>query len=1342
MAEQDSLEFTEFELHGPLWQKLYARALEPSPYQEDLHAWLDAPETREYLCRLDPAGAALYRILHGFTAAGRACGDEEANWMSCREAFAEAFAQHSAAELEQAWRQVWVLLPETFAAWWSAGLERGLDLFLQTALGRALEAHAADLAAALAEYVTQLSRPAENEREAWKNACQQALQAFLLYLGGQLQHRPPTLAALNVDTWLVANLAPAVKYPAPLWHLLWLKLQDTLEPLLEAPLRPALYRWCAHLEASAELLPTTQQAPFPPGEGLGRGGQDEHHTELTPTPPPLPEGEETDSQQARDWRELVGGLLGIAMLADEAPLPARLLAERLLLSSPVFEHTTAPAWLARQNTLLEAVAGSLPHELVGRLAHLLIHIDTILPRLPLALEGEGWSAADVFTLLQPSAPHAADNWRLQLWLDLAEHDSSGVGLQDLLIARLLHWSIPAPEQLRAQAELYRAAEAVALPDTVTAGADEPLPASVRDTLRLLLRLSALHYTWQADKLRMPLYRYMAQLHAAGLSSAQSVALVQSVADTIAARHGAEHTLARRWRDLLPLASAAAVGHTLLHEREQVATRVLEQIKPALPAVKLKSWLYDLHRTMRYLGIQTAALAPQEAPAQWYWRRCGRFLGASTRKATAVFLEQFATALDQALAPLDTASLQQLVHDLNTLCDTPYWRQDPVYSLAPARDAPSFTPLPVQGPVWRQVFEVPRPVPEIMQEEALLEMPLMPGFPAQLEGAFSAWVQGLAGPGDPEAARQAALEHFARTLDTHSAEALRAAWLELLDMLPAHVPGLFSAWWIEAFHDGPQLIAQAALGRHLEEYGEQLAAAVAAYLQELGVPSLENNAECCCEQTRWLVQLGTLLRRQPPTLAALDATRYLIECRALPYTRHTWHLLWLKLQDLLLKQVSPAVRPAVYRWIAQLDGIAGHLPEIREFSQLLLHSAEPLFSTQRAQEKAWRECFAGLLASAVTPAHLPVPGAALAQRLVLSSPVWEGQAAFTWQQHWHTWQQELLDGLLGQDLEHALNRSQTLVSALLSKLPRCNELSELCGFDAAAMVCPDLPGIQRLWQYSVWLRGEEDQQWEPTPEDLSVTQTTGWRMPDPVSLAQAVIRYRATLDLPMELTAYVKNGGLLARSESVAAQASDLHALRLLLRLLALYSTFGNETAAITEILGEVLESLAHYNLPVQNALLEALADAVGERHGARHGLTQACRELLQNTAPAHTAATRLLRDHSPLAHMVREHSNSDALSQDDLGMLLHHLGLVGRGLYRREDLSEWYWLRCGVFLREDARTRLEAMLDKAAKALSKSFSGAELKVLEAYFQTLAQGVRTWPPAEASGPRLLIGEEEV
>jgi len=1163
-----------FTVRGPLWCRLFERPLAASE--------LDLGE----LENPGEPGAALGKLWQNFAQAAQTCGDEEAAWHSQQEAMIQLLAEQELESLRQTWQAA--ISRSTQASL----LQRGLALLEQTALGQDLCRQAEKMAEELAAWLMRLMPPPSAQRATHQAKCARDLTLFLTFVGKQLQTAPPSLAALNSATYLVMNIAPFVNYPPTLWRILWLKLQTSLE----TPAQAALYRWCAQLDGCCERLPDTRAL----GQQLLHAGDfvfsDNLHLE-------------------EEWRHLAGALLAVALTPENAPYPGFALAERLMLSAPLFADEQAASWYARQSAMGDIFAETLPADLLGRVADCQIHLSAGLLRVPLLTQLDSWQPRDLFYLALPSLPYAADAWRAAL------KPEGGLPLKDLLISRLLHW-----------------------------------------------RLAPLAHLPVDEK-------------------------------------------------------AVACGLALLKNPQALAGQLIAHLKPAMPSIKLAACQRDIEYVLGYLGARLAGWLPQDDPAQWYWTRVGQFMTPDSRRQSVLFLEKLAAAMNTLLAPLDTSALRGLLDKLRQVTALEAWHHAPAFRFVTQEEPPltlGFLPLDAVGPVWRSVFQVERPLAEFIQPTPSAVASLLEAAEdsSVIEAALQAWIGETSG--DAEMAWQAALPHFDQALAAMPASRLIQAWEALLDEVPAHLP----AWWLDTLTPGLALIGQVELGRVLHAQHETLAHELSDYLNTLWQNSAEDAQKCQRDLSLLFAQLGDLLRHRTPSLAALEAGRYLIECIApfVRYSRQVWHLLWLKLQDALLRECG--VRLAVYRWIAQFDGLSAHLPEIRELGRVLLHAPTPLFAPPGAEnhETVWRQAFTGLLSAALTPDSAPCPGNLLAQRLVLSAQAFDAQTPTTWQHTGQRWQQQLLGGLLPDNLAAAMARSHTQIIASLLKLPRCAELPELRGLDVFAMLCQDSPWARRGWLHEVWLRSAAQQQLAPRLEDLLVSQSTGWAYPDPVCLAQAVARYRAAMGmqaLPERIKLDAAGGFFLsaARAQTLVLEKTDQRALRLLLRRLAMYSAFGDELG-MRGALNESLETLHPQSAPQQAALLAVLARTVADQYGEQHGLARCLQETLAQADTAMTAS-RLLAEYETLAQTLVDHFK---LPPDncgrDLAYLLRHLGLVLRGVYRQEDLGDWYWQRIGVFLRTETRRQLDTLFSKASKVLSKPVTPEQAQVLEKLFQHL------------------------
>jgi len=180
----------------------------------------------------------------------------------------------------------------------------------------------------------------------------------------------------------------------------------------------------------------------------------------------------------------------------------------------------------------------------------------------------------------------------------------------------------------------------------------------------------------------------------------------------------------------------------------------------------------------------------------------------------------------------------------------------------------------------------------------------------------------------------------------------------------------------------------------------------------------------------------------------------------------------------------------------------------------------------------------------------------------------------------------------------------------------------------------------------------------------------------------------------------------------------------LLRRLAIYSALG-DALGIDEALHDSLESLRAYGTSQQAALLQALGRTVASQYGEQHGLARCLRDI-SISADRAIAASQLLDAPESLAQAFVEYFKlPQSHCKRDLTYLLRHLGLVQRGLYRQEELADWYWQRIGIFLQTETRHSLEVLFSKASKVLSKHFTPEQTSALEKLFLDLSRASKQW-----------------
>ena len=619
---------------------------------------------------------------------------------------------------------------------------------------------------------------------------------------------------------------------------------------------------------------------------------------------------------------------------------------------------------------------------------------------------------------------------------------------------------------------------------------------------------------------------------------------------------------------------------------------------------------------------------------------------------------------------------------------------------PGNEPQTFSNLPLDGACWKRVFSESRPTMAyiaILQDNLKKDGSLV-GLNSALVPQLQTFTQAFAHCGEEEAAWQQVQPLFNAALEQSDAETLEMQWRSLLCHLPHALSEMQSAYWIEVLDRGLELLRQVGLGRKLEQNASELGQRIAAQLMLVTDASAEHEQQCQRDITLFLQHLAAVLRTQPPSLAVLNAGRYLVQCIApfVDYSEHSWHMVWLQLQESLAPLLDRSEKLSLFRWIAILDGLSNHLDSTRTLGQMIFHSQEFLFAETQALEYAWRDTIGGLIVAALSGDRASLPGEALVQRLILSSAVFQAETAASWEARQATLT-DAFHGLLSDKMERLIRARHKQIISTLINLMHIEEHNELTNVEAALVLLKGLPYAQVSWQNYLCMRvaDESAQSIKPSACELQVSQLTNWSFPSNSDFANAKKLYLSLCQLqdPIELK---KHGKLLfGGATSFTLPQSQHEELKLLLRRLVLLATLQNDQITTTNIRAELFEMLwlgfTAYNSEQQHIILSVFLKSLQQLSNLES--LESYMQLLMMYVVHTTLARRALDDAEALARACVKHSRtyqkikdpairSAGMEEclDDISLLIRHIGLQLSGLQPDSDLAQWYWQHIGIFL--------------------------------------------------------------
>ncbi|MEY3220274.1 MAG: hypothetical protein RIT27_1631 [Pseudomonadota bacterium] len=623
--------------------------------------------------------------------------------------------------------------------------------------------------------------------------------------------------------------------------------------------------------------------------------------------------------------------------------------------------------------------------------------------------------------------------------------------------------------------------------------------------------------------------------------------------------------------------------------------------------------FTLQRAALILG--SATLETKETLRWWWDTSVGIYLVHRERSALAANLVGLLKGLQQKLPQPDAQCISTLLKNLYQEAlgvSTDYRGRENLY----------FETLPLHNTTAQSIFNVSIETPPFFK-------------------AFSLTI-------DEEMAWTNLIPKFEETLRTTPLVDVEKTWQLSLE----------EPFWQNVADRAPVYLRQIALGIKLTENVEVLAERIATHLTRiLKLPETHEN-KCQRDLGLLINYLAECLRTQPPTLAALNITRYWIQTIS-PFVRYksaVWRLTWGRLEDEALAFLSPLEQRALHLWCAQLLAATEFFPLTHEFGAQVFHHDEPLFAEDWTAERQWRDLMGGLLAAATTADCAPITGDALAQRLALATPLLTQTSAADWQRQ-QTAFLSAFKHLLDPSLLQKLIQRQATITTLLSKIPLCQSLQSL---DSFGILLSHIDYAADRWrQFSFLMTDDLNAQ---LPASLNHWQTSRF----------------------LNLYAIVEQGFLqkLVCREYLSA-------------------------AEVRALLFENIE-----NLPT----LPDLVRSISRQFGETHPLTARC-QLAAQQLPMVTASIKLLNPQEKWSAFITQKLNLAAC--EDLTFLMRRIGLHLSGLVPCRDFARWFWRSTGQYLSLPTRQHAEKWLPQIPKVLSPLFSVAELQTISIVFNELS-----------------------
>jgi hypothetical protein len=496
------------------------------------------------------------------------------------------------------------------------------------------------------------------------------------------------------------------------------------------------------------------------------------------------------------------------------------------------------------------------------------------------------------------------------------------------------------------------------------------------------------------------------------------------------------------------------------------------------------------------------------------------------------------------------------------------------------EAPLF---PATGPLWRAVALAPgaatpdyvtvlfgaiRPLADYAADYAAKgDSARRAALAERLCYHLEALVCGLEESGDFEAAWELLLARLAPDLSDLAPDLLISAYYGLTRDLSAHLAAGPAVFWRAFFVFTLEVVRQAALGHHILRHAEELARDYAASAVK---SDSDERRKCARDQYHLLSSLGHLLFTQAPVRAWLNLSSHLAEL-TLPHISHGAVELaaaWCRHEEVLAPRLAPCLRPAAWTWLGALQRMARNLPALRPFTATAIPALADAFAARHGDTPSdWRRFLAALAASSATPDEGPVPGFALLEKLLLSSPLGRVHGPSAWPAIAEAIGRECETALPGR-VPNSLKRRLLAIPALAERLEALasgegSRLVRACATQAAH------PAARPLWQASLLARCRPDERLiESDPADARAASAFGLSLEADEAILSRYSALQASrgagASLPLAPT---KSGGLLSKlglgkktfdwinNEGLRIEATYV------LELLTLLSVLGREDSA-------------------------------------------------------------------------------------------------------------------------------------------------------------------------------------
>jgi hypothetical protein len=937
----------------------------------------------------------------------------------------------------------------------------------------------------------------------------------------------------------------------------------------------------------------------------------------------------------QQWRDLIGGMLAAAITPDCAPISGQALAQRLTLASPLFAQLSAADWQHQQTAFLSAFKHLLPSELLQKLIQRQTEITNSLIKFPIC---QNLQPIDSFSILLSHLDYAADRCRQAANLE---------NLDDWLPFSLNHWHTP---------------YFITLSEIVDG-----------DFLKKLV----CYETMSPAQIRRFLFENIDNVP-------DLIALNRS----IGRQFGENHRLTERCQlaaQNFPMVTAAV---KLLNPQKNWAEILSQKLNVAS--------CEDLKFLMRRIALHFSGLVQCRNFAQWFWRSVGQYLSVPTRQHAEQFLPKIPTLLSGEFSTPEIQVISNIFNELSVLFKQPHWQGTPIlqdFLLGSAnatfeKKIPIIQALNLEEGLWSKVFiQRSPPLFYTALENALPQ--LLQGLNPDWRGGLNAFLRELYQHGDEEAAWQAMQPFVRQLLAQHQSDQLLTSWRHLILRTSQHLPPAPAACWTLILWRGFDIIRQTALGlkmlQHADLIAENMLLDFPVLNHQAQNDGLTDTAKCRRDLRLFIEFAGKILSSQPPSLVALNTGRFLVQYVApfVRYTAETWRLVKLRLQEKTITYLDKNESFALYRWIGQLSGV---------FEQLSCLSGGvglTLFYQENQQDNSnYYNLLSGVLVAAMTTDQAPLSGAALLQRLALSTDE---------KNHQNQWQ-SVFETLRGELLEKTLETHSRL-QTYLSKIAILQKEADLRGFDVFCAIFANYPYTREIWQYEIWSRMQDGWLTAAQPADRVVSQLTGWRSPSLEKLSRLNEWLQQSIAIPTTLKTqqrqWFKNNG-----SAISLTPQQQQMTGFILKLLILRSTFDVNIETIKNDVSELL------SWGLEN---ETILQAIHYQSQSQTWLEKRGQLLLQQWISSQ-AGLKLLQNPQRLGE---EAAVSFKIPQcgKDIGHLLRQIGLQLTNL-QQVKLDQWYFNHIGIFLQLQTRQVAEKSMPNLLQTLKKYFTEQEWQLIE------------------------------